>query len=244
MSTQRPGADAGAGAGAGAGAEGALVRARSLLSQARRGRGALGRRDLDRLGHPRLPRATRACGPRTRPPRSRPTLQAYMSDPESTVAEPLTSPIWESLPNAGHLALADLRSGRLHTRRHPEHRRAAPGGRGLDPALIVEIHGTTCPGGLDGAARRLPPAGRGGAPACAVRRGGSVAPKAWDGAVRGGHLEVGHHQFRPEPGAGGPLPSRVGGGRVRPAAGRRDHGWASSPRPGWSSPWCGTAPWW
>ncbi len=74
------------------------------------------------------------------------TLQYYVSDPElrqRSWQNRLTSPIWDSEPNAGHAALVALeRSGRLDTLVTQNidglHQKA-----GTDPARIVEIHGTS-----------------------------------------------------------------------------------------------------
>ena len=74
------------------------------------------------------------------------TLQAYMSDPELRARSwqnRLTSPMWSASPNAGHRALVDLeRSGRLDLLVTQNidglHQKA-----GSDPALMVEIHGTS-----------------------------------------------------------------------------------------------------
>ncbi len=73
------------------------------------------------------------------------TLQAYVSDPElrrRAWQNRLTSPMWDSEPNAGHRALVELeRSGRLDLLVTQNidglHQKA-----GTDPARIVEIHGT------------------------------------------------------------------------------------------------------
>ena len=73
------------------------------------------------------------------------TLQYYVADPElrrRSWQNRLTSPLWDSEPNAGHRALVDLeRSGRLDTLVTQNvdglHHKA-----GSDPARIVEIHGT------------------------------------------------------------------------------------------------------
>jgi len=74
------------------------------------------------------------------------TLQTYMADPEHrrrAWQNRLTSTLWDAEPNAGHRALVDLeRSGRLDTLVTQNidglHQKA-----GTDPALVVEIHGTT-----------------------------------------------------------------------------------------------------
>ena len=73
------------------------------------------------------------------------TLQAYVSDPElrrRSWQNRLTSPMWDSEPNAGHHALVELeRSGRLDTLVTQNidglHHKA-----GTDPSRIIEIHGT------------------------------------------------------------------------------------------------------
>src|SRR5580658_8465224 len=73
------------------------------------------------------------------------TLQAYVSDPElrqRSWQNRLTSPMWDSEPNAGHAALVALeRSGRLDTLVTQNidglHQKA-----GTDPSRMVEIHGT------------------------------------------------------------------------------------------------------
>ena len=73
------------------------------------------------------------------------TLEAYVSDPElrrRAWQNRLTSPMWDSEPNAGHRALVELeRSGRLDLLVTQNidglHQKA-----GSDPARIVEIHGT------------------------------------------------------------------------------------------------------
>jgi NAD-dependent deacetylase len=73
------------------------------------------------------------------------TLQAYVSDPElrrRSWQNRLTSPMWDSEPNAGHRALVELeRSGRLDTLVTQNidglHHKA-----GTDPSRIIEIHGT------------------------------------------------------------------------------------------------------
>ena len=74
------------------------------------------------------------------------TLQAYVADPElrkSAWQNRLTSTLLDAEPNAGHRALVELeRSGRLDTLVTQNidglHQKA-----GTDPALMVEIHGTT-----------------------------------------------------------------------------------------------------
>jgi NAD-dependent protein deacetylase/lipoamidase len=73
------------------------------------------------------------------------TLQYYVADPDvrkRSWQHRLTSPMWDSEPNAGHRALVDLeRSGRLDVLVTQNidglHHKA-----GTDPSRIVEIHGT------------------------------------------------------------------------------------------------------
>jgi NAD-dependent deacetylase len=73
------------------------------------------------------------------------TLQAYVADPDlrkRAWQNRLTSPMWDSQPNAGHRALVELeRSGRLDVLVTQNidglHQKA-----GTDPARIVEIHGS------------------------------------------------------------------------------------------------------
>ncbi len=73
------------------------------------------------------------------------TLQAYVADPElrrRAWQNRLTSPMWDSVSNAGHQALVELeRSGRLELLVTQNidglHQKA-----GSDPARIVEIHGS------------------------------------------------------------------------------------------------------
>ena len=73
------------------------------------------------------------------------TLQAYVADPDlrrRSWQNRLTSPMWDSQPNAGHRALVELeRSDRLDVLVTQNidglHQKA-----GTDPARIVEIHGT------------------------------------------------------------------------------------------------------
>jgi NAD-dependent deacetylase len=74
------------------------------------------------------------------------TLQTYVADPEHrrrAWQNRLTSTLWDAEPNAGHRAIVDLeRSGRLDTLVTQNidglHQKA-----GTEPALVVEIHGTT-----------------------------------------------------------------------------------------------------
>jgi NAD-dependent deacetylase len=74
------------------------------------------------------------------------TLEFYVNDPEvrrRSWQSRLTSPVWDSEPNAGHRALVDLEHcGRLDTLVTQNidglHQKA-----GTDPARMIEIHGTT-----------------------------------------------------------------------------------------------------
>jgi NAD-dependent deacetylase len=74
------------------------------------------------------------------------TLQTYVSDPahrRRAWEHRLTSTLWDAEPNAGHRALVELeRTGRVDTLVTQNidglHQKA-----GTDPALVVEIHGTT-----------------------------------------------------------------------------------------------------
>jgi NAD-dependent deacetylase len=74
------------------------------------------------------------------------TIEAYVSDPEvrrRSWRNRLTSPMWDSEPNAGHMALVDLeRSGRLDTLVTQNidglHQKA-----GNDPSRVIEIHGNS-----------------------------------------------------------------------------------------------------
>ncbi len=73
-------------------------------------------------------------------------IEVYVGDPEvrrRSWRNRLTSPMWDSEPNAGHRALVDLeRSGRLDTLVTQNidglHQKA-----GNDPSLVIEIHGTS-----------------------------------------------------------------------------------------------------
>jgi NAD-dependent deacetylase len=73
------------------------------------------------------------------------TLQNYVADPElrkRSWQNRMTSPMWDSEPNAGHRALVELeRSGRLDTL-VTQNIDGLHHAAGTDPARIVEIHGT------------------------------------------------------------------------------------------------------
>ena len=149
------------------------------------------------------------------------TLQAYVSDPalrRQSWQRRLTSPVWASEPNAGHRALVDLEhSGRLDTLVTQNidglHQMA-----GTDPALVVEIHGTA----RDVVCLRCGDRQPAGPVHDRVRAGEhDPACTALDDRALRGHPQVGHHQLRSEPGTRGSLAGRAGGGRVRPAGGRR-----------------------
>jgi NAD-dependent deacetylase len=73
------------------------------------------------------------------------TLQNYLADPEvrrNAWQIRVDSPLWSAQPNAGHLAIVDIeRAGKLHgvvTQNIDElHQKA-----GIDPELVIEVHGT------------------------------------------------------------------------------------------------------
>src|ERR1700747_159113 len=74
------------------------------------------------------------------------TLQTYVADPEHrrrAWQNRLTSTTWDAEPNAGHRAIVALeRSGRLDTL-VTQNIDGLPQKAGTEPALVVEIHGTT-----------------------------------------------------------------------------------------------------
>jgi NAD-dependent deacetylase len=122
-----------------------LVRARTLIEQARRvvvltGAGISTESGIQDFRGPN--------GLWTKNPEAEKTmtLQTYLVDPEHRQRawqNRLTSTLWDAEPNAGHRALVELeRSGRLDTLVTQNidglHQKA-----GTDPALVVEIHGTT-----------------------------------------------------------------------------------------------------
>ncbi len=129
----------------GDGGGGDIVRARSLLEQARRvvvltGAGISTDSGIADFRGPQ--------GIWTKNPEAEKmaTLQAYVSDPQLRARSwqnRLTSSLWSAAPNAGHRALVDLeRSGRLDLLVTQNidglHQKA-----GSDPDRIVEIHGTS-----------------------------------------------------------------------------------------------------
>ncbi len=126
------------------GMAGEVARARSLLADARRVVVLTGAGISTDSGIPdfRGPRGVWTKNPEAE---KMATLQAYVSDPElrqRSWQNRLTSPMWDSEPNAGHGALVELeRSGRLDTLVTQNidglHQKA-----GTDPARMVEIHGT------------------------------------------------------------------------------------------------------
>ena len=140
------GGDGGGGDGGGGdGGGGDIVRARSLLEQARRvvvltGAGISTDSGIADFRGPQ--------GIWTKNPEAEKmaTLQAYVSDPQLRARSwqnRLTSSLWSAAPNAGHRALVDLeRSGRLDLLVTQNidglHQKA-----GSDPDRIVEIHGTS-----------------------------------------------------------------------------------------------------
>ncbi len=166
-----------------------LVRARALLSQARRVVVLTGAGISTDSGIPDF-RGPQGVWTKNPAAEKQATLQAYMSDPElrkRSWQNRLTSPMWQSPPNAGHRALVDLeRSGRLDTLVTQNidglHQAA-----GSDAGRMVEIHGTT----RDVVCMRCgdrQPAG----PVHERVQGGEDDPtclKAWDGEVCGGILK-------------------------------------------------------
>jgi NAD-dependent deacetylase len=121
-----------------------VARARALLAQARRVVVLTGAGISTDSGIPdfRGPQGVWTKNPEAE---KMATLQAYMSDAElrrRSWQNRLTSPMWDSEPNAGHAALVALeRSGRLDTLVTQNidglHQKA-----GTDPGRMVEIHGT------------------------------------------------------------------------------------------------------
>ena len=140
------------------------------------------------------------------------TLQAYVSDRElrqRSWQNRLTSPMWDSEPNAGHAALVALeRSGRLDTLVTQNidglHQKA-----GTDPGRMVEIHGTALDVMCLRCGDRQPQSQY--TSGCAVAK---QTPSAHGRTRREGvrrHLEIGDDQLRPELGRRGPAPCRGGG---------------------------------
>ena len=88
------------------------------------------RRHLDRVGHPRLPRAEGRLDeePGGREDRdARSTTSPTPRIRQQAWQNRLRSEIWQAQPNAGHRALAELeQQGERAHARHPERRRAAP----------------------------------------------------------------------------------------------------------------------
>ncbi len=167
----------------------ALEQARALLSRARRVVVLSGAGISTDSGIPDF-RGPQGVWTKNPAAEKRATLQAYLSDADlrkHSWQSRLTSPIWESSPNAGHVALVALeRSGRLHTLVTQNidglHQAA-----GSDPTLIVEIHGTTRQVACMRCGDRQP------AEVVHERvRSGEEDPsclKAWDGEVCGGILK-------------------------------------------------------
>ena len=89
--------------------------------------------------------ARRGSGPATRRPRRPPTSNNYLADPTVRRAawlNRLDTPVWTAEPNRGHGCIVELERARHAARdRHPERRRAAPGGRERSRA-VIEVHGT------------------------------------------------------------------------------------------------------
>jgi NAD-dependent deacetylase len=166
-----------------------LARARGLMEQARRVVVLTGAGISTDSGIPdfRGPQGVWTKNPEAE---KQATLDVWLSDPELRARawqNRVTSPMWESAPNAGHLALVDLEhSGRLDTLVTQNidglHQDA-----GTDPRLVVEIHGTTREVVCMTCGDRQP--------AGLVHervRGGEYDPsclRTWDGAVCGGILK-------------------------------------------------------
>ena len=179
------------------------------------------RRHLDRLGHPRLPRAPGGLDqePGGREDGHAAGLRVRPRAPPARLAEP---------PHLAHVGLGAQRGapcpGRARASRpprpagDPEHRRAAPEGRHRPGADRGDPRHR--PRG-DLPALRRPPGGRARPRPGAGRRDGPGLRRA--GRRRRRRLrwdpQVGHHQLRAEPGGRGPVPGGGGGGGVRPAAG-------------------------
>ena len=159
------------------------------------GGGADRRRDLDRVGHPRLPRADRASWTKDPAAERRADIRYYVADPElrkKAWRDRVERPMWDAEPNAGHRALAELESrAALHTLVTQNidglHQRA-----GSSPEIVVEIHGTAHEAKCLDCGWRGPMqetldrvrAGEDDPPCLIVRR----------------HAEVGHDLVRREPG--------------------------------------------
>lgn len=121
-----------------------LVRVRAWIDQAERIVGLTGAGISTDSG---IPDFRGPNGVWTRDPKAEKlfTLQNYLADPEVrrlAWRNRLDSPAWRARPNSGHRAFVTLeRRGKLHTLVTQNidelHQRA-----GLDPAKVVEIHGT------------------------------------------------------------------------------------------------------
>jgi NAD-dependent deacetylase len=167
----------------------ARARARALLSRARRVVVLTGAGISTDSGIPDF-RGPQGVWTKNPAAEKQATLQAYMSDPElrrRSWQNRLTSPMWQSSPNAGHRALVDLeRSGRLDTLVTQNidglHQAA-----GSDPGRMVEIHGTSRDIVCMRCGDRQP-----AEPVHERVRAGEDDPsclKAWDGEVCGGILK-------------------------------------------------------
>ena len=173
----------------GTGAELARAQARALLSRAHRVVVLSGAGISTDSGIPDF-RGPQGVWTKNPAAEKQATLQAYLSDADlrkRSWQNRLTSPMWESSPNAGHRALVDLEhGGRLHTLVTQNidglHQAA-----GSDPALIVEIHGTARQVACMRCGDRQP-----AEPVHERVRSGEEDPsclKAWDGEVCGGILK-------------------------------------------------------
>ena len=178
-------------------------------------------------------------------------IEVYVGDPEvrrRSWRNRLTSPMWDSEPNAGHRALVDLeRSGRLDTLVTQNidglHQKA-----GNDPSLVIEIHGTSLEVVCLRCGDRQPCA-----PVHERVRAGEDDPTCLRPMPEGGvesapclrrDPQVGHDQLRAVPGPRGPQARRTtrrhGATSSWPWARRS----ASSPPPVWFRLPCGTAQSW
>ena len=161
--------------------------------------------------------ARRACGPRTRRPRRRPTspttspIRRCGSGRGARRAE---SPALDGLsPTPGTAPSSTSSAAGGSTRSSPRTSTASTRRPGSDPALVVEVHGTVREVLCLDCGDRAPIAGRARSGAA-----GEVDPPV--PALRR-HPEVGHDQLRSEPRAGRPRAGRRRRPCLRPAAGGR-----------------------
>ena len=186
-------------------------RAERWIAAASSSHGAHRRGHLDRLRHPRLPRAERGVDeePRGREGGDAAALPRRPGGAPVAWQNRLHSPAWTAEPNSGHLAIYELeRQGRLRavvTQNIDELHQQA----GHDPEKVIEVHGTMRWTSLLDVRRPPPDAARrstGCVPARTTRR-------AWPAAA--GVSEERHDLVRPGPGARG---DRRGDARGRASA--------------------------